>query len=896
MGDSLAGTRLIKDASLMADAVEKMGGVSILTEKELQKLGGQANEAAEKMKKLGLGVPANLQAIATAGKPVTSSLDSITGSVGKMAAAFGIGFSVGAVVNFGKALLSDADALVKLSDKTGVSLQGLQRFQIAGDDAGNSVDQLTGAITKMEDKLVSGDKSALSALNKLGVPFADIKNLSPENQFIAISDALRQMQDPAQQVAVAIDLFGKQGAEVLPTLKRGFDDVKNAAVGMSDETILALDEAGDVMAKLWRGVKVGSSEALVGLVHFAQDGFGMVGYEARKAAREVEEVNAEVKRMTDKLPPATKAVAGLLPPISIEAPRVQRALKELDGALDDLTKDSKKAADEHLKLWENLHRLEAVAPGVTTQIGRMDTELVPTIAHWVEFHEAVKRVETATPTKDLPKWIHEVGVESQVAKIEFEGFMGPLQDSLPAAHFLDGGLKDLADSMTQLAQVSGDTFGGILQDIGQIVIGFELARRSVQQYQDATNNSQRAVALVGMGTGFAAATNTGNKWSSAAGGAAAGAAIGSMPALAAATGGASIGIGAGVGALVGWFRGRNARKEEKEVGDLRNAFIDAAGGLARLDLQAHNAGKTLDHLFQSKSSAQFTASIDELNRAFDLQATALDKVNETAQKWNINAALMGPAWDKQQLDKKAQELFQDWSVLHGAGIDQVEITQKMSKEVSDYFNKAIKMGIEIPKSMQPMLQNFADMGDLIDENGNAIRDLTDIKFAETMSEGFDRVVKAVGDLVDAITRGLNPTLLSIPDIDTTVTTHHRDEFDEETGHAGGRREFAATGGMVGQTGIQHFGMGGRVLNFPSRGTDTVPAMLTPGEMVLTAGQQKAVGALLRSGGAGGGGQSVVVQVDARSSVFENNAAIDRMAEKVGDVMIRKLNRSTRRSA
>ena len=41
------------------------------------------------------------------------------------------------------------------------------------------------------------------------------------------------------------------------------------------------------------------------------------------------------------------------------------------------------------------------------------------------------------------------------------------------------------------------------------------------------------------------------------------------------------------------------------------------------------------------------------------------------------------------------------------------------------------------------------------------------------------------------------------------------------------------GGLVTPSGIQYLGMGGNVLPFRPRGTDTVPAMLTPGELVLT---------------------------------------------------------------
>jgi hypothetical protein len=54
----------------------------------------------------------------------------------------------------------------------------------------------------------------------------------------------------------------------------------------------------------------------------------------------------------------------------------------------------------------------------------------------------------------------------------------------------------------------------------------------------------------------------------------------------------------------------------------------------------------------------------------------------------------------------------------------------------------------------------------------------------------------------------------------------------------------STGGLVTGYGIQHFATGGRVLPFLRRGTDTVPAMLTPGEIILNAAQQQRLAATL----------------------------------------------------
>src|SRR4051794_35533607 len=83
MSDSLTGQSLIRNATLMAEAVEKLGGTALLTESELQKLGGQAGEAIAKMRAMGVtDIPKNLYDIAEASKAATKGTESLTVSVG----------------------------------------------------------------------------------------------------------------------------------------------------------------------------------------------------------------------------------------------------------------------------------------------------------------------------------------------------------------------------------------------------------------------------------------------------------------------------------------------------------------------------------------------------------------------------------------------------------------------------------------------------------------------------------------------------------------------------------------------------------------------------------------------------------------------------------------------
>ena len=68
MTNSLSGTKLIQDATLMAEAVELIGGASKLTDAELKRLGATAAEAVQKMERLGVDVPDGLRKIADGAK------------------------------------------------------------------------------------------------------------------------------------------------------------------------------------------------------------------------------------------------------------------------------------------------------------------------------------------------------------------------------------------------------------------------------------------------------------------------------------------------------------------------------------------------------------------------------------------------------------------------------------------------------------------------------------------------------------------------------------------------------------------------------------------------------------------------------------------------------------
>jgi hypothetical protein len=180
----------------------------------------------------------------------------------------------------------------------------------------------------------------------------------------------------------------------------------------------------------------------------------------------------------------------------------------------------------------------------------------------------------------------------------------------------------------------------------------------------------------------------------------------------------------------------------------------------------------------------------------------------------------------------------------------VPITSKMSGAINDYVQRAVKMGAEVPAAMKPMLQNMVEQGLLTDSAGNKITDLekSGISFAQTMSQGFESVVKEVKNLAEAISRGIGGAINNLPTTKTIGINFDVEPLQLQT------PVYGAGGGLVTHHGIvQSFASGGRVLPFMRRGTDSVPAMLTPGERVLSVQETQAYDTALSIGGASNAG-------------------------------------------
>jgi hypothetical protein len=143
-------------------------------------------------------------------------------------------------------------------------------------------------------------------------------------------------------------------------------------------------------------------------------------------------------------------------------------------------------------------------------------------------------------------------------------------------------------------------------------------------------------------------------------------------------------------------------------------------------------------------------------------------------------------------------------------------------------------------------------GLLTDDLGNKLTDDSKINFAKPIEAAVEDLVGAIKDLVDTMKKGVQ-----FPVYEKYVPDKNRPPKSGDEGSTGG----AATGGLVGFNKVIPFRLGGPV--FRPIGTDTVPAMLTPGEIVLNAAQQRNV-----AGSISGGSRDLDAKLDRIASALE----------------------------
>lgn len=154
-----------------------------------------------------------------------------------------------------------ASALNDTSVALGVTTEALQELGYAAQLNGSSLEGMADGLRKLSihmEAAAEGGGEAAEVFRKLGVSVTEGGKLRAADAVLEdIAEKFKAMPDGARKVATAIDLFGKSGASLIPTLTVGREEIvklreeaRGLGVVMSKELIESGDSLGDTWDKL----------------------------------------------------------------------------------------------------------------------------------------------------------------------------------------------------------------------------------------------------------------------------------------------------------------------------------------------------------------------------------------------------------------------------------------------------------------------------------------------------------------------------------------------------------------------------------------------------------------------------------------------------------------------
>jgi hypothetical protein len=162
-----------------------------------------------------------------------------------------------------KGAINEADKLSKAAQKLGIPIEELSKLKYAADLSGVSFESLSTAVGKLSRNMADAAGNALGpaaeAFRAIGVSVVDAAGqLRPTSAVLAdIAERFAGFRDDAGKTALAIQLFGRAGADLIPLLNQGAaglkdlgDEAEKLGLVIDQRTGTASERFNDALTKI----------------------------------------------------------------------------------------------------------------------------------------------------------------------------------------------------------------------------------------------------------------------------------------------------------------------------------------------------------------------------------------------------------------------------------------------------------------------------------------------------------------------------------------------------------------------------------------------------------------------------------------------------------------------
>lgn len=185
--------------------------------------------------------------------------------------AIGAGLSIAAFSGWIKGAINAADEANKLAQKIGITVKEIGGLQLAFKQGGVDAESMQTALAKLNKNIVAGD----SAFKALGVSTknTDGSFRSTSSVLADVADRFTSTQDGAAKTAMAIDIFGKSGAALIPVLNAGGNSIREfqaladqLGLTLSEETAVAAEKFNDTLSLIGMGTRGVANQVMAELL------------------------------------------------------------------------------------------------------------------------------------------------------------------------------------------------------------------------------------------------------------------------------------------------------------------------------------------------------------------------------------------------------------------------------------------------------------------------------------------------------------------------------------------------------------------------------------------------------------------------------------------------------
>lgn len=405
----------------------------------------------------------------------------------KAAAAFAGGVAAVGTAATALALQSvkTGDEINRMSQAFGISAEELSGLKMAAEDVDVSFSQVQVGLKTLANQAAdaaAGNEAAARTFEALGIAVTDANgNLRPTGEILAdVADRMAAMQDGAGKTAIATQLLGRSGQDLIPVLNGGSaalrqaaEEAKGLGVAFDSEAAAAAAALDDQLDKLGHqigGVANEIGQSLMPIVsQVVGEVSGWIEQNRTLLSQSVEQWVSGVKVAIDALlPPLAAAARGFkelaesmfgsglssLSELEAEEARLIARTNELKGAIDSTTVVNQYNAEMVAHLKDEYANLSAQLSGVQNRIASAKGE---TVAGAKAFDQLAGKTDKAAGSADdaaknfgkVPPPIIKTGDAAKKAAKEFAELANKLADTSAAS-------ADYAIEQIDLAGETGD--------------------------------------------------------------------------------------------------------------------------------------------------------------------------------------------------------------------------------------------------------------------------------------------------------------------------------------------------------------------------------------------------------------------------------------------------------